>query len=93
MKLQELGITSDIFRELYGNADENHDSINGTYRIIFHRLQKQSNALERDDTYEKRTKDEQRPSWIRSMSYTPGVDTRKYSKNAHVQNATVCTIL
>lgn len=78
---------------MYGDADENHDRINGTYRIIFHRLQKQSNALERDDTYDKRMKDEQRPSWNRSVSYTPGVDARKYSKNAHVSNTAVCTIL
>ena len=55
-KLKELGITPELVRKATLNTrDEllfNPDSINGTYRIIIHRLQKQSNPLERDETSE-----------------------------------------
>ena len=93
LKLQELGITPEIFQSIYGDANQKHDHINGTYRIIFHRLQKQSNALEHDETYDKRMKTERPPSWIRSISYTNGVDDDKYSKQAHLHGTSVCTIL
>lgn len=93
MKLQELGITSEIFQSIHGDADETHDHINGTYRIIFHRLQKQSNTLERDETYDKRMKVDRPPSWTRSISYTNGIDDNKYSKHAHIHSTSVCTLL
>jgi hypothetical protein len=88
IKLRELGITS--------SSDNNNDNIIGTYRIIFHRLQKQLNPLERDDTYDKRMKEEFPPSWDRSISLNHEADGRKTKyipPNPHMQQTKVCTIL
>jgi hypothetical protein len=96
LKLQELGITPEISQITNTESDNNHDNINGTYRIIFHRLQKQSNSLERDDSYDKRMKEDFPSSWDRSISLSNEIGERKpkyYPTNSHVQNTKVCTIL
>jgi hypothetical protein len=73
-KLEDLGITSELLRSttMRNNSDStdlsNRYSINGTYRIILHRLQKQSNPLEREDLAEKMVNDDLSASWGRSMS-------------------------
>jgi hypothetical protein len=88
LKLQELGITP--------NSDNNRDDINGTYRIIFHRLQKQSNPLEHDDSYDKRMKEDFSSSWDRSISLNNETGERKtkhHPTDSHIQNTKVCTIL
>ncbi|CAF1561954.1 unnamed protein product, partial [Didymodactylos carnosus] len=47
--LEEMGISSNVFRATENNVLTNRDSVNGTYRIILHRLQRQSNQFERED--------------------------------------------
>ena len=71
-KLEDLGITSELLQKTTKNSNNkflsNRDSINGTYRIILHRLQKQSNPIERDDLYDKTVNEDLSASWGRSMS-------------------------
>ena len=71
-KLEDLGITSELLQKTTKNSANkflsNRDSINGTYRIILHRLQKQSNPIERDDLYDKTNNEDLSTSWGRSMS-------------------------
>jgi hypothetical protein len=71
-KLQDLGITCESLQKTSNNGNSkgvsNGDRINGTYRIILHRLQKQSNPIECDDLSEKIINDELIASWTRSMS-------------------------
>ena len=71
-KLEDLGITSELLQSTTKNSNNkflsNRDSINGTYRIILHRLQKQSNPIERDELYEKAGTEDLSASWGRSMS-------------------------
>jgi hypothetical protein len=71
-KLEDLGITNELLQHTAKNSNNkflsNRDSINGTYRIILHRLQKQSNPVERDDLYEKTVNEDLSASWGRSMS-------------------------
>ncbi|CAF1195841.1 unnamed protein product [Didymodactylos carnosus] len=45
-QLEEMGISSNVFRTMENNVMTNRDSVNGTYRIILHRLQKLSSHLE-----------------------------------------------
>ncbi|CAF0778554.1 unnamed protein product [Rotaria sordida] len=71
-KLEDLGITSELLQTTTKNSNNkflsNRDSINGTYRIILHRLQKQSNPIERDEFYGKTVNEDLSTSWGRSMS-------------------------
>ncbi|CAF1414509.1 unnamed protein product [Rotaria magnacalcarata] len=71
-KLEDLGITSELLQTTTKDSNNkclsNRDSINGTYRIILHRLQKQSNPIERDDFYGKTINEDLSTSWGRSMS-------------------------
>lgn len=71
-KLEDLGITSELLQNTTTNSANqclsNRDCINGTYRIILHRLQKQSNPMEREDLHEKIVNEELSTSWTRSMS-------------------------
>lgn len=72
-KLEDLGITSELLQNTTTNSSNtkilsNRDCINGTYRIILHRLQKQSNPMERDDLHEKIVNEDLSASWGRSMS-------------------------
>ena len=70
-QLEDLGITSELLQTTTNNSTRsltNRDSINGTYRIILHRLQKQSTAIERDDPLEKVSNEDLAASWGRSMS-------------------------
>lgn len=71
-KLEDLGITSELLQTTTKNSNDkfvsNRDSINGTYRIILHRLQKQSNPMERDEFYGKTVNEDLSTSWGRSMS-------------------------
>lgn len=70
-QLEDLGITSELLQTTTNNSTRsltNRDSINGTYRIILHRLQKQSTPVERDDPLEKVSNEDLAASWGRSMS-------------------------
>ncbi len=82
-KLEDLGITSELLRKTTKNSNNkflsNRDSINGTYRIILHRLQKQSNPVERDDLYDKTGNEDLSASWGRSMSVSGETGERKGS--------------
>jgi hypothetical protein len=96
LRLEELGITSELFQITSENSDNNRDNINGTYRIIFHRLQKQSNPLERDDSYDKRIKEDLSSSWERSMSLNNdagGRKTKPHVNQSPEQQTKVCIIL
>jgi hypothetical protein len=91
-RLEELGITSELLQAVNKNSDEtffsNRDSINGTYRIILHRLQKQSSQLERDDLYDATVNDEFASSRERSKSITDDSSRRKesFSRRASVSS-------
>ena len=82
-KLEALGITSDLIRQTIRDSDDkllsNRDSINGTYRIILHRLQKQSNALERDDLLDRTNDEDLTSSWTRSISVGDKASERQAS--------------
>ncbi|UJR28940.1 hypothetical protein I4U23_010157 [Adineta vaga] len=82
-KLEDLGITSELLQKTTKNSNNkvlsNRDSINGTYRIILHRLQKQSNPIERDDLYDKAVNEDLSTSWGRSMSVSAEPGGRKNS--------------
>ncbi|UJR20702.1 hypothetical protein I4U23_023823 [Adineta vaga] len=104
LRLEELGITSDIVKSRKNpDSDEKYlstrDNINGTYRIILHRLQKQSTPLERDDLYGDGTFDDSTIPRGRSMSVNIENRERKTKQNlnnsfhAHPQRAKVCIIL
>jgi hypothetical protein len=83
-ELAELGVTTQILERANQYARENlllnRDSINGTYRILLHRLQKQSSSLEAneqngvvivvddDDNNNNNNDDGVRPSFDRSRS-------------------------
>jgi uncharacterized protein len=70
-KMEDLGITSELIQKRRNGdhaALSNRDCINGTYRIILHRLQKQSNPIEREDLSEKTMNEDLAASWGRSMS-------------------------
>lgn len=84
-RLEDLGITSELLQSTVRNANtklSNRDSINGTYRIILHRLQKQSNPMERDDLHEKVVNEDLAASWGRSMSVSaePGARRNSFGK-------------
>ncbi|CAF2930773.1 unnamed protein product [Rotaria sp. Silwood2] len=89
-KLEDLGITSELLQTTTKNSNNkfhsNRDSINGTYRIILHRLQKQSNPIERDDFYGKTINEDLSTSWGRSMSVTgePGGRRDSFGKPSSV---------
>lgn len=88
-KLEDLGITSELLETRTKNSNNklsNRDSINGTYRIILHRLQKQSNPVERDELYDKTVNDDLAASWGRSMSVSnePGGRRDSIGKPASV---------
>ena len=72
LKLEDLGITTELLKETQKNSNNNilsnRDSINGIYRIILHRLQKQSNSIERDDSYGKTVNEDLWTSWPHSTS-------------------------
>ena len=72
MNLEELGITTEQLRKANQSSGDkllyNRDSINGTYRILLHRLQKQSSALERDEQYNRSMSEEPTRSTHRSHS-------------------------
>ena len=73
----------------------NRDSINGTYRIILHRLQKQSNPIERDDLYDKAVNEDMAAPWGRSMSVSgePGERQNSFGKTISVSyGGTGCKI-
>jgi hypothetical protein len=82
-KLEDLGITSELLQTTTKNSNNkflsNRDCINGTYRIILHRLQKQSNPIERDDLYDKSNNDDLSASWGRSMSVSGDPSGRRSS--------------
>jgi hypothetical protein len=82
-KLEDLGITSELLQTTTKNSNNkflsNRDSINGTYRIILHRLQKQSNPIERDDLYEKTINEDLSTTWGRSMSVSAEAGERRDS--------------
>lgn len=90
LKLRDLGITPS---NIHPHTDTNRDNINGTYRIIFHRLQKQSNKLEHDSTYDKRMKEDITHNWARSISHTTEYDQRKLYRQSSIENSRACTIL
>ncbi|CAF1428293.1 unnamed protein product [Adineta ricciae] len=103
-RLAELGITSDVLKSRKDSSSSEkalstRDNINGTYRIILHRLQKQSTPLERDDLYEQVLNDESTTPRARSMSVNIENRARKAQQNmnnsfhSHPQRAKVCTIL
>ena len=82
-KLEDLGITSELLQTTTKNSNNkflsNRDSINGTYRIILHRLQKQSNPIERDDLYDRAVNEDLSASWGRSMSVSGEPSERRDS--------------
>jgi hypothetical protein len=95
-KLEELGITSEVLRAMDKNSNNNRDNINGTYRIIFHRLQKQSNSLERNDSYDNRIKEDLSSSRGRSISFngeTGGRKNKQHLNNSSLAHTKVCIIL
>ncbi|CAF3834210.1 unnamed protein product [Adineta steineri] len=103
-KLEELGITSDILKLIRPkDSDEkylsNRDSINGTYRIILHRLQKQSNSLERDLVYDRGISEDVSAPRGRSMSVNIETNPRKNKQNitnsfhTHSEKTKMCIIL
>lgn len=83
-KLEDLGITSELLQSIRktNQTFSTRDSINGTYRIILHHLQKQSNPIERDDLSEKIINEDLSASWGRSMSFygEPGERTNSFGK-------------
>ena len=89
-KLEDLGITSELLQTTTRNASvrslSNRDCINGTYRIILHRLQKQSDPFERDDGNERAVTEDLAASWGRSMSVhgEPGERRNSFGKTATV---------
>jgi serine/threonine-protein kinase NIM1 len=96
VKLEELGITSELSQTMNINSDKIRNNINGTYRIILHRLQKQSTSLERDNSYDKNLKDDIYSSYNRSISLnsdTGGRKTKQHLENSRVSHTKVCTIL
>ena len=82
-RLEALGITSDLIRQTIRDSDDkllsNRDSINGTYRVILHRLQKQSNPLERDDLLDRTNDEDLMSSWTRSISVGDKASERQAS--------------
>ncbi|CAF2600447.1 unnamed protein product [Rotaria sp. Silwood2] len=100
LRLEKLGITSEHLQAMNKNIDDNNfsnrDNINGTYRIILHRLQKQLNALERDDMYEKKMNEDfssSRHHMISSYSKTGEQKTQLKLNQSQAQNTRVCIIL
>ncbi|CAF3405449.1 unnamed protein product [Rotaria sp. Silwood1] len=100
LRLKKLGITSEYLQAMNNNSDNenfsNHDNINGTYRILLHRLQKQSNALERDDVYEKKMNEDFSSSRHRMMSLYNETGEQRITKKinqSQTENARVCVIL
>lgn len=79
-KLEALGITTELLRKANQYSTDkllyNRDSINGTYRILLHRFQKQSTALERDVQYERSISEQPTPSYHRSQSISGVSGTR-----------------
>lgn len=103
-RLVELGITSEVLKSRKDSSSSEkslstRDNVNGTYRIILHRLQKQSTPLERDDLYKQVLNDESITPRGRSMSVNIENRTRKAQQNmnnsfhSNPQRAKVCTIL
>lgn len=102
MRLEELGITSDLVRSRRSSDDRQlsyRDNINGTYRIILHRLQKQSIALERDDLYEAALNEGAVTTRSRSMSVNIENRLRQPKKSlnnsfhSHTPKTKMCIIL
>jgi hypothetical protein len=102
-KLEELGITPEVVQLTNKNSDDkflsNRDNINGTYRIILHHLQKQSNSLERDDLHDKKGNENLSPARGRSMSVisaNSGQKLKQHLNNSHqleIHKAKTCIIL
>ena len=81
-RLKDLGITNEVLEKAAKYSRDkllsNANSINGTFRLIFHRLQKQSNPFERDDQFLlKNLDDESPPSYNRVKSMNDVVVQRK----------------
>ncbi|CAF3583897.1 unnamed protein product [Rotaria socialis] len=100
LRLKQLGITSEHLQAMSENSDENHlsnrDNINGTYRILLHRLQKQSTALERDPLYGKQSHEDFSSSGTQKISGSIDTGEQKHIQNLHqtqTQKARVCIIL
>jgi hypothetical protein len=103
LRLKELGITPELLQTNDENSDNeslsNRDHINGTYRILLHRSQKQSNSLERDELYDKRKNEDIPPSWSRSMSLNGEANGQKIKQrlnnsfHAVPHSTKVCVIL
>lgn len=62
----------------------NHDGVNGTYRILLHRLQKQMNPLERDDSYDRKSDGHDK---------TGEKSSKQDLNQSSIQSTKVCTIL
>lgn len=80
-RVKELGITSDVLEKAEKYSRDkllwNHDSINGTYRLVLHRLQKQASAMEHDDQYNRSLDEEFSPSLDRFHSVNENGTHRK----------------
>ena len=89
LRLKKLGITSELLHAKNQHSDDKHfsnrDNINGTYRILFHHLQKQSNPLERDDLYDNENNEDGETRERRR--------SRQHLTQSQTQGARVCTIL
>ncbi|CAF0855260.1 unnamed protein product [Rotaria sordida] len=100
LRLQKLGITSEYLQVMNKNSDDknfsNFDMINGTYRILLHRLQKQSNVLERDDMYAEKFNEDFPSLQNHMMTSYRRTGERKSKQNlnqSQTHNAKVCIIL
>lgn len=100
MQLKQLGITFEHWHAMHKRSDENaysiRNNVNGTYRILLHRLQKQSNALERDLSYDKSIHDNIRSTENHKISphrATNESNQRHNMNQSQAQTAKTCIIL
>ncbi|CAF2033569.1 unnamed protein product [Rotaria magnacalcarata] len=100
LRLKQLGITYEHLQAMSETSAENHlshrDNINGTYKILLHRLQKQSTALERDPLYGKQSHEDFSSSGNHKISWSIDTSEQKPIQNLHqtqTQKARVCIIL
>ena len=98
-RLKKLGITSEVLQVINNNSDDKHlsirDNINGTYRILLHRLQKQSSVLERDDSFDERFNENfSLPNNLLSFHHeTNEQQTKTHLNQSEKHNTKVCIIL
>ena len=101
LRLENLGITREILQTITENPDKKHrlnyDHINGTYRILLHRLQKQKHQLEDDHSHNEKPKYHRTSSSPNHRSLPRHENNRRQNaineNKTELQDTKICTIL